>query len=73
MTAGLVCAHEWRLTETGYVRTWHTVIDEEAKTIIGYWSGSEDFSDVGAQDDHLQCSLCLETKPIPEGWTIDYE
>jgi hypothetical protein len=61
------------LTETGYVRTWHTVIDEESKTITGYWGGSEDFSDGGVGDDHLACSLCSETKPVPDGWTLNYE
>jgi hypothetical protein len=66
------CDHNWRLTETGYVRTWHTEFDDESRTVIAYYNGSEDFSDEGAGDDHLQCSTCLETKPLPEGWEIDY-
>lgn len=67
------CDHNWVLTETGYIRQWHTEIDEETKTVRAYFSGSEDFSDEGAGDDHLMCSLCLDTKPIPEGWEVDFQ
>jgi len=67
------CDHTWRLMETGYVRTWQTELDEASQTIRAYWGGSEDFSDEGAGDDQLQCSLCLMTKPIPDGWEIDYQ
>ena len=67
------CDHNWTLTETGYIRQWFTEFDEENKVIRGYWGGSEDFSDGGNGDDHLMCSTCLVTKPIPEGWEVDYE
>ncbi|AIS73844.1 hypothetical protein SEA_SEMPERFI_81 [Mycobacterium phage SemperFi] len=67
------CGHDsWRLIETGYVRTWSIEIDPEDKTIVASYGGSEDFSDEGAGDDHLQCSICLDTKPIPEGWEVDF-
>ncbi|BCP41457.1 hypothetical protein MINTMi27_15500 [Mycobacterium intracellulare] len=69
----MTCNHDWRLTETGYVRTWTTEIDEDSHRIIAYYSGSEDFSEGGAGDDHLQCSICLETRPIQEGWEVEYE
>ncbi|QGJ90976.1 hypothetical protein SEA_BIANCATRI92_78 [Mycobacterium phage BiancaTri92] len=67
------CDHNWQLTETGYVRTWHTELDEESQTIRTYFGGSEDWSESGAGDEHLQCSTCLLTKPLPEGWEIDYQ
>lgn len=66
------CEHSWQLTETGYVRTWSTVIDEQSKTIRADYSGSEDFSEGGNGDDHLQCSPCLITKPIPDDWEVDF-
>lgn len=65
--------HTWRLTESGYVRTWSIRIDPANETIVAYYGGSEDFSDEGAGDEHLQCSLCLETKPLPAGWEVDYQ
>lgn len=63
--------HTWLLTETGYVRTWTTKIDEEAKTIRTYWGGSEDYGDTGAGDDHLAC-YCGATRSI-EGFEVEYE
>lgn len=66
------CEHDWRLAETGYVRTWRIDFDDEAKTIVAKFAGSDDWSDLGNQDDHLECSMCLETQPIPEGWEVDY-
>lgn len=66
------CTHEWKLTETGYTRTWHTEVDAETKTIRAYFCGTEDWSDQGAGDDHLACIWCGETKPI-EGWEIDWQ
>ncbi|AOT25002.1 hypothetical protein PBI_KALPINE_83 [Mycobacterium phage Kalpine] len=68
------CGHNsWRLIETGYIRTWSTEIDPENKTVIAVFTGSEDFSDEGDGDEHLQCSICLDTKPLPEGWEIDWQ
>lgn len=65
--------HTWVLTETGYTRSWQIDIDEASETVVAYFGGTEDFSDQGAGDDHLECSTCLETKPLPEGWEIDYQ
>lgn len=65
--------HQWRLMETGYVRTWSVDIDPKTKTVTAYYSGSEDFSESGDGNDALECSLCLTTKEIPEGWEIDYQ
>lgn len=65
--------HEWRLTESGYVRTWVTEVDEEAKTIRACYGGSEDFSDEGSGDEHLECLGCGDTKPIPDDWEVDYQ
>lgn len=67
------CEHTWRLVETGYVRSWHTEIDENEKVICAFYCGSEDFSEEGAGDDHLQCSLCLDTKSIPNDWEVDFQ
>jgi hypothetical protein len=66
------CEHIWQLTETGYIRTWTTRLDATSQRIIAEYTGSEDFSDEGAGDEHLQCSLCLATTPLPPGWEIDY-
>ena len=62
--------HDWQLTETGYSRSWHTEI--EGTTIRAYFNGSEDFSETGAGDDHLECTTCGETKSI-EGYQVDYQ
>lgn len=68
------CQHpDWVMIETGYVRQWHIDIDEDTKTITAYWGGSEDFSESGAGDECLQCTMCLATKPLPEGFEVDYE
>lgn len=66
------CKHTWSLHETGYSRGWHTEIDETTQTIRAYFGGSEDFSEEGAGDDHLVCLTCLATKPIPQGWEVEY-
>lgn len=66
------CEHTWTLTETGYIRQWHTEFDEKTKTIRAYFGGSEDFSESGAGDDHLMCATCLDTKPLPQGWEVDF-
>ena len=70
----ITCEHTWRLAETGYVRTWNIEMDEESKVITAYqgW-GSSNFSEQGNGDDHLECSLCLETKEIPDDWEVDFQ
>jgi hypothetical protein len=64
--------HDWRLAETGYVRTWRLEFDDESKTIKASYGGSEDWSEHGNQDDHLMCGTCLETKPLPDGWEVEF-
>lgn len=66
------CDHTWRLTETGYIRTWQIDFVEKTKTIRAYSAGLEEFGSEGAGDDHLECSTCLTTKPIPEGWSVAF-
>jgi hypothetical protein len=66
------CDHTWRLTESGYVRTWSTAIDDDG-TIVAIYAGSEDWSDDGDGDMYLQCWHCLETKPLPDGADIIYD
>lgn len=73
MSSAAPCQHVWQLVETGYVRTWSTSFDPDTKTITASWGGSEDFSESGSGDDHLQCTLCLETQPLPDDWTIEYD
>lgn len=67
------CDHNWRLAERGYVRTWLTEFDDEAKTVIAYYCGSEDWSDDGDGEMRLVCSTCLAEKPVPDDWEIDYQ
>lgn len=66
------CEHEWRLMETGYIRTWLTELDEETKTIIATFTGERDWSQLGDGNDCLECRICLETREIPEGWEVEY-
>ena len=61
--------HDWRLTEDGYTRWWHTTIT--GTTIRAAFDGSGDWSDTGTGE-HLECQRCWTTTPVPAGFTVDY-
>jgi hypothetical protein len=65
--------HDWAMTESGYTRQWSIEIDDDAKVIRAFYGGSEDFSEEGAGDEHLECLGCLAVKPLPAGYEVDYE
>jgi hypothetical protein len=67
------CQHEWQLSEGGYVRQWHTVMDEETKTVVAYYGSSEDWGEDGDGKMYLECLTCYATTSLPDGWEIDYQ
>ena len=63
--------HHWQLTEAGYLRSWSTVVDETAKTIVASYSGSDDWSEEGSGHPYLECLGCGSTRDVA-GYDLDY-
>jgi hypothetical protein len=68
------CDHDdWSLVEDGYQRSWYTSIDDEAKVIHAGYHGASDWSDDGDSTYYLQCGVCVSTRPLPDGYEIDWK
>ena len=64
--------HSWKLTESGYVRTWHTEIQEDG-TIKAYYGGSEDWSENGDGGLYLECVDCGAISEDFDTTAIDWQ